>query len=296
MAQQVNMMRSLVLSGGAGKGSWSAGAILHLLGNLRIQYDSYCGVSSGAINAAFLAMFPIGEEKRAAETLCDMWSSIRSKDVYKDWYLLGKIQSIWRNSFYNSDPMRKLIKSNISLDRIRASGKKVSVGAVSLTSGKYRVFTQDDDDFVDAVMASCAFPVIFEPIPMRGELFIDGGQKSITPISAAIDSGAEIIDVIITSPELRDKKFIENPSLIDIIARSFDLFTERIMTSDIEKALLYNRLAEYGATNKKPIQMNIIRPEHNLTDDLLDFDSTKIQDMIRLGYDKAKEKFGDNPV
>jgi NTE family protein len=293
MPQQVNVMRSLVLSGGAGKGSWSAGAILHLLGNLHIRYDSYHGVSSGAINASFLAMFPTGEEKRAAETLADMWSRITSQDVYKDWYLLGKLQSIWRNSFYNSAPMRKLIKSNISLERIRASGKKVSVGAVSLTSGKYRVFTQDDDDFVDAVMASCAFPVIFEPVPMRGELFIDGGQKSLTPIGTAIDSGAEHIDIIITSPELRDKKFIDNPSIIDIIARSFDLFTEKIMTSDIEKAILYNRLAEYGATSKKPINMNIIRPDHNLTDDLLDFDPVKIQEMIRLGFDKAKEKVAE---
>jgi NTE family protein len=284
-------VRSLVLSGGSAKGAFASGALLYLLGELKINYDALHGVSSGAINAAFLAMFPAGEEKRAADTLADMWSNITSKDVYREWYLLGKVQSIWRNAFYNSSPMRKLIKSNISLEKIRASGKKVSVGAVSLTSGKYRVFTQDDDDFVDAVIASAAFPVIFEPVAIRGELFIDGGQKSISPISSAIDMGSEIIDIIMTSPEFRDKKFLDSPNIIDIIARSFDLFTEKIMSSDVEKALLYNKLAEVGASDKKPIKMNIIRPDHNLTDDLLDFDPEKIQNMIKLGYEGAKERY-----
>ena len=286
-------MRSLVISGGASKGAFGSGAILFLLGELETDYSAYCGVSSGALCAAFLAMFPSGEEKRAAETLADLWSKIRSSDIYKEWYLFGKFQSIWRNAFYNSAPMRKLIRSHISLDRIRASGKHVSVGAVSLTSGKYRLFTEADDDFVEAVIASASFPSLFEPIPLRNELFVDGGLKSISPISAAIDGGSEFIDVIITSPEFRDKKFISNPTILDVIARSFDLFTEKIMSSDIEKAILYNRLAEVGATDKKAIAMNIIRPDHNLIEDLLDFDPVKIQNMIKLGYDAAKSKYNN---
>ena len=286
-------MKSLVLSGGAAKGAYSSGAILYLLGHLEINYDAFHGISSGAINAAFLAMFPSGEEKRAAETLSDLWKNIKQSDVYREWYLFGKLQSIWRNSFYNAEPLHKLLRSHLSLEKIRASGKKVSVGAVSLTSGKYRTFTQDDDDFLDAVIASASFPSIFSPIEIRGELYSDGGLKSISPLSIAIDMGSEIIDAIITSPEFRDKKFIENPSIIDIIARSFDLFTEKIMTSDLEKATLYNQLAALHATDKKTITMNIIRPDHNLMEDLLDFDPVKIQNMITLGYDDAKKKYSD---
>ena len=284
-------MRVLVISGGSSKGAFACGAIKYLLQDRGIIYDSYCGVSCGAINSAFLSMFPTGDEKLASDTLRSLWQGISSKDIYREWYLLGIFQTIWRNSFYNTAPLRKLIRSNISLDKIRSSGKKVAVGAVSLTSGKYRTFTEADDDFIDAIIASSAFPVIFEPIKFRGELWVDGGQKSITPLATAIDMGATIVDVIMTSPEIRDKKFMDNPSTIDIIARSFDLFTEKIMSSDIEKAVLYNKLAALGGTSKKAITMNIIRPTYNLVENMLDFDPAKIQEMMDVGYNQAKLVF-----
>lgn len=281
-------MRVLVLSGGSSKGAFAAGAIQHLLGDLQIPYDVYCGVSSGAINAAFLAQYSVGQEKEASQTLCQLWQGITSRDVYRDWYLLGILQTIWRNSLLNSAPMRRLISQHISLERIRQSGRLVSVGAVSLQSGKYRTFTQADDDFVQSVQASCAFPVIFESVQIRGEQWVDGGNKSVSPLHTAIDMGADSIDVIMTSPVTRDKRFIAHPNTLDIVARSFDLFTEKIMSSDIEKALLYNRLAALGGTDRKAIKLRIIRPPCNLTDDLLDFDPAKIRDMMAVGYEEAR--------
>lgn len=53
----------LVLTGGANKGSYEAGAIYTLVRNLppeETQYQVISGISVGALNAAHIASYPIG--------------------------------------------------------------------------------------------------------------------------------------------------------------------------------------------------------------------------------------------
>ena len=283
-------MRAAVLSGGGSKGSWGAGCLYHLLHNLEINFDILCGVSVGAINAAFLAQFHPGQEKEAAQKLWDLWSQLENKSVYKRWFPFGRYHCLWKLGFYDSSPLRSLMEKYISLERIRATGKKVNVGLVSLTSGKYRVFDQSSDDFIDAVIASASFPVIFEPVKIGDEFFTDGGVKTITPITTAIDLGADEIHAIVTSPETRDKKFLKKLSIIDIMTRSFDLYTEKIMSNDLDKAVAYNRLAEAGIISTKSVKLHIIRPTINLVEDFLDFNPKKLQEMLQKGFQDAKHQ------
>jgi NTE family protein len=51
---------------------------------------------------------------------------------------------------------------------------------------------------VDAVMASAAIPGVFAPVSVDGDLLIDGGVCDNTPISHAIELGAEEIYVLPT--------------------------------------------------------------------------------------------------
>ncbi len=280
-------MRVLVHSGGGSKGAWGAGAIKHLLGDLRIQYDAICGVSVGAINGAFLAQFPRGQEELASFNLNEMWSKIDTAKIYRRWQPFGRLHAIWKNSFYDSSPLHNLIRDSISLDKIRNSGKTVCVGTVSLSSGKYTIFDQSSDHFIDAVIASASFPGMLEPVKFLGQLWSDGGIKEISPLKKAVELGADIIDVIITNPITRTKKFIENPTTVDILKRSIDLSTDKIMANDIEKVEMYNILAQNMLTHKKYVKLNIIRPENNLIEDLLDFRPEKIREMMEKGYKDA---------
>src|SRR5580698_151116 len=205
------MTRALVHSGGAAKGAWATGVIRYLLGDLGISYDIYTGTSVGAINVAFLAMFKSGEEQAALQLLTDWWLKLDSSKIYKPWPFWGRIAAAWRKSFYDSSPLHEIIRQNVSLEKIRASGKKISVGALNLHTGKYTVFNQDSDNFIDAVLASSAFPAMLSPIKINNDLYIDGGMKTLSPIKMAIEMGADDIDVITTSPDVRDKKFMEDP-------------------------------------------------------------------------------------
>ena len=283
-------MRALVLSGGGSKGSYQVGALLHLLGNLKLQYDILCGVSVGAINSAHLAMFKHGEEQKSIDLLHEMWLKINSSSIYKRHFPFGRWHALWKKSFYDSTPLHDLIKNNIDLNAIRRSNKIVTAGTVSLTSGKYNIFDQTSDYFIEAVIASASFPGMLAPVEFLDQLWTDGGVKEISPINKAIELGADIIDIIVTSPEVRIKKFIPNPTTVDILKTIIDLSSDKILANDIDKIKNHNELAKAGIKKYKNILINIIRPDNNLIEDLLDFDPSKIKNMIEIGYLDAKIK------
>lgn len=285
-------MKALVFSGGSEKGAYLAGTSKYLIGDLHISYDILCGVSVGAINASFLAQYTNEQSQEGVNKLCDLWLGLTNAALYHRWWPFGRWHSLWEKSIYNSSPLMSLIKETIDINKIRASGKQVAVGAVSASSGKYTIFTQTDDDFIEAIAASASFPGFFSPIRLRDEWWVDGGLKSYAPIQVAIDLGADEIDIVMTSPEIRLKHFIEEPNTADILKRALDLSSDKIMTNDVDKLKMYNRLAEAGVSGKKVIKTNIIRPQYNLTDDLLDFNPAKIAKMIDIGYEDAKRLYG----
>lgn len=284
-------MRALVLSGGGSKGSYQVGALKYILGELKIAYDAFCGVSVGAINSAFLAMFEAGQEAESSLQLSAMWETLDNSKIYKRWFPFGRWHAIWKKSFFDGQPLHDLLHEAISLDKIRAHGKLVNVGCVSLSSGKYTIFDQTSNHFIQAVIASASFPGMLPPVEFLGQLWSDGGVKEISPIKKAVELGADIIDVIVTSPITRIKKFIENPTTVDILKRSLDLAADKILANDIEKVELYNKLASIGLTEKKHVQLNIIRPDYNLIEDLLDFRPEKLAEMTQKGYNDAKCKY-----
>lgn len=284
-------MKALVLSGGGSKGSFQCGALSYILGEKQVKYDILCGISVGAINCAFLSMFHHGEEKKSAQILSEMWKQLDTSKIYQRWQPFGRWHSLWKKSFYDSSPLKHLIKSAIDLDKIKSTGKIVTVGAVSITSGEYKIFNQNSSNFIDAVIASASFPGMLEPIGFDGQLWTDGGVKQLSPITTAINLGADDIDVIITSPLNKVKKFINNPSTVDILKRTIDLSTDKLMTNDVEKIEMHNQLVNAGASPKKYVKINILRPTYNLTDDLLDFNPKKIKEMFDRGYYDASRNY-----
>ena len=74
---------AIVLGGGAARGAYQAGV-------LRSVADSYpdlrvsilTGVSSGAINAVYLASRP-GNLRKRAHQLCDLWAGLEVEEVFK---------------------------------------------------------------------------------------------------------------------------------------------------------------------------------------------------------------------
>ena len=294
-------MRALVLSGGASKGAYQAGALKHLLGDLGIQYDAVCGTSVGAINGAYLAMFPHGQEKKCIENLEKLWRTLTNSHIYVNWLdwpkpfsYIGYIAALWKPSLYNSQPLMDLVNKYYDQEKIRASGKKLRISAVSLNTGEFRMFSENYEDVVGAVLASSSFPGAFCPIKLENQLWTDGGVREITPLKSAIELGVDSIDVIVTSPRKELSDFTNDPNMLKLGPRIIDIMSEEIMINDLERALEINNLIKNGTVipNKKYIDIRIIRPDRELVKSSLEFEQEFIRPMIDKGYEDAKKLTG----
>lgn len=285
-------MRALVLSGGGVKGAYQVGALKHLIGDLGRNYDILSGISVGALNCSFMSMFSKEQEKQGLDKLLGFWHNANNKMVYKRWFPFGKLHALWKNSLYNSQPLVDLVRKNVNLEKVRQSGRIVSVGAVSLTTGHYKVFTGSDDHFVDGVIASSAFPAGLKAIEIAGELYTDGGVKHVTPLGEAIKYGATEIDMILCSPMSSTDKYDKKSAAIKLALRTIDLMTDELVAADLKKAVLHNEIASLKVGyDKKYVKINIIQPVQDLTENSLDFDHDKIMEMMEKGYQDSKIQF-----
>jgi len=283
------MKRALVLSGGGQLGGFQVGVLKYLMGEAGLQYNTYLGVSVGAINAAYLAMFSPDQHSRAAAGLEGLWSKLDTSKVYKRWCPFGRLHGLWKPALYNSSPLKDMIYNTLDIKNILASGNELRVGAVSLKSGEFRMFSQDYPKLADAVLASSAFPGILLPIEMEGDLWSDGGIRDVTPLGTVIGLGAEEVDVILCQRE--GSKSEQNPkNTIDVAMRAVSIMSDETAINDVRIALLINDLVKAGArSDKRYVKIRIFRPEKNLSDGLLEFKPEEIKEMISHGYYVAKK-------
>jgi len=289
----MNKKRALVLSGGGSKGAFQVGVLKYLIGELNNQYDIYTGISVGALNASFLSQFPKGKEKEALENLVNIWNKINKGNIYHNHRPFGKLEALWKSSVYDSSPLKDFVYNNLDPVKVKESGNELRISACSLLTGNLKVWNEKDTDVIrDAVLASSSFPVMFNPIKINDDLFTDAGVKDIAPLSAAIDAGAEIIDIIVTSPFGSQPWKTKRKNSIKVLLRSVDLMSDEILANDLIKLEKINKKVILGTADPryKYIEYNLYRPENLLTDNSLDFDRKLLDTMMVTGYKTVTEK------
>jgi predicted acylesterase/phospholipase RssA len=183
-------MRALVLSGGGARAVWQVGACHHLIAERGYWFDVIAGVSAGAVNAAALAHAhtPAGLPDEL-DHLRAVWFGIRGNDdVYRRRWLRALLHDV--------GPLRRLLTQEIDPARVAGSPIRLLIGYVDLLSGKYRTAGNDHATLVEAVMASCALPLVFPPVPLRHglELGVDGGVRRAAPVADAVRALADAPD------------------------------------------------------------------------------------------------------
>lgn len=301
-------MRALVLSGGGSFGSYQVGVLQHLLGSLQRSYDIVCGTSVGAINAAFLCMYRQGEEAGSIRDLSALWENVSTGAIYQPWPLIGCLAAPWKGSLYNSTPLHQLLDFGLDTQRLRSSGKSLSVGAVSLTTGRYKTWGEGDEDIKTAVKASSAFPLAFLPVRIRDEWWVDGGIWDNTPLHSALNKGAAYIDVILTFPIPRGigksplgqqngifgkAAKLANSFMNGMFLDGFKL--SRGYTINNRQAFLQDGLIKgieeggLGGGGYRYVNINVYHPGKFLGVNPLVFDTDKIKENILLGHQDAAQ-------
>jgi NTE family protein len=204
----------LVLQGGGALGAYQAG-VYEALHEAHVEPDWVIGTSIGAINGAIIAGNP---REQRIDRLKQFWEQVAYRGsatsgllpVLDEWLRNLSIMTRGIPAFfapspgamfgihpagimesaalYSTVPLRETLLSLIDFSYLNGKETRLTVGAVSVGSGRMRYFTNRDAPLdVDHVMASAAFPPGFPSVRLEGESWWDGGIYSNTPLEAVLD-------------------------------------------------------------------------------------------------------------
>jgi NTE family protein len=207
----------LVLQGGGALGAYQAGAFEELAG-AGFAPDWITGVSIGAINATLIAGNP--PERRVAR-LREFWERATSRapfvppaalDMFRPWFnglsfagtaTLG-IPGFFvprplppffapdgtpdALSFYSTEPLKATLEELADFDLINSRRVRLSLGAVNVRTGESVYFDNHRTRIVpEHIMASGALPPGFPPVTIDGEVYLDGGIATNSPLAYVME-------------------------------------------------------------------------------------------------------------
>lgn len=287
---------ALVLSGGGAKGAFQVGAEKYLREEKGYRWDIIAGVSVGALNGAMLAM----EKYERLETI---WRTISNKKVYKGRFGAFSIFKLFfgARSIYSNDPLARLIEREVEPERIV---KDLRIGAVSLRTGNYTVFSGRDPDIRKAILASTVVPVVWPPqyVSRDYRMMVDGSLRRFSPIGDVLDADPEEVVVVNCWPRHPPSLKEQPKHLLDIALRGLEISSASVIHSDIHEFTDINRnvleAAEKGVTlhnaKGKPykyFKCLIIEPGEHLGS-ILDFSREAVDWSRLMGWERAREVSG----
>jgi NTE family protein len=267
--------RVLVLQGGGALGSYQAGAYQALC-HFDFEPDWIAGISIGAINAAIIAGNP--PEKRV-ERLKEFWELVSSPVPWNPVTTDNRGRSLFNEtsaaliatfgvpgffkprfppaplwppgspqsqSYYDTTPLRATLERLVDFDRINDLKTRLSVGAVSVTTGNFKYF--DNFEFrklgkkigPEHVMASGALPPGFPSIVIEGEHFWDGGIATNTPLDYVLDAEIDN-DLMIFQVDLFSARGPLPVSLLEAAEREKDIrFSSRTRMNTDKNRQIHN--------------------------------------------------------
>jgi NTE family protein len=280
--------RVLVLQGGGALGSYQAGAFQALCRS-GFEPEWVAGISIGAVNAAIIAG---NDHEKRVDRLKEFWEMVskpvpwnpilkgdRSRSVFNETsaaliatfgvpgFFTPRIPPapLWpqghpqAQSYYDTAPLKNTLERLVDFDRINDLKCRLSVGAVSVTSGNFKYF--DNFEFrklgkkigPEHIMASGALPPGFPSIVIEGEHYWDGGIASNTPLDFVLDAEIDR-DLLIFQIDLFSARGPLPVSLLEAAEREKDIrFSSRTrMNTDKNKQIHNARRALRELFGKLP--------------------------------------------
>jgi NTE family protein len=270
-----NAQPVLVLQGGGALGSYQAGAFQALC-NAGFEPEWIAGISIGAVNAAIIAG---NDAHTRVDRLKEFWQMVsapvpwnpvlkteRGRSIYNETsaaiiatfgvpgFFTPRIPPapLWpmghpeAQSYYDTAPLKKTLERLVDFDRINDLKCRLSVGAVSVTSGNFRYF--DNVEFKrqgkriepEHIMASGALPPGFPSVVIDGEHYWDGGIASNTPLDFVLDAEIDR-DLLIFQVDLFSARGPLPETLLEAAEREKDIrFSSRTRMNTDKNRQIHN--------------------------------------------------------
>lgn len=273
------MKTALVLSGGGARGAYEAGVITFLREDLEprlgrpARLDILCGTSVGALTACALA----ATAHRPAEqgrALRELWARLTLEQVLRFGVtdLARAAVQLGGGGLINPQALRRLmlhldwpsIGRNLRAGRLDA----LSIAATRVSDGRTALFVQQPRRerqrwFEDAhfevsearigprhALASAAMPLLFAPVELHGQLYLDGGLRLLVPLTPALRLGAQRVAVVSLHPEqpfghaAPEEPFL--PTAAFLAGKAVNALLQDRVDQDVESLRRVNALIEAG--------------------------------------------------
>ena len=251
---------AFVLSGGASLGAIQVG-MLRALYERDITPDLIVGTSAGALNGAYIASRP--QTSATADRLAAIWRELRRGQVFPVNPLTGLLGFLGaRDHLVPESGLRRLIERHVQCPELAEFPIPLHVVAVDVVSG--HELRLSHGPVLDAVLASAAIPGVLRPVSWEGRALMDGGVANNTPISHAVELGAERIYVLPTGHACS----LDAPphGALAMALHAISLLTHRRLIDDIER----HRADAHLIVMPPPCPLNIQPIDFAHADELID--------------------------
>ena len=234
---------AMILSGGGARGAYEVGVLWYIFDDLtRIlgappRIEIICGTSVGAINGCYLAAH-LGDPELGLRRLVELWSDLELARVLG--FGVRQLASLPRvllgggdgHGLFDVRPMADLVQREISWRAVSRCLRgnllrALTVSCTEISTGRTVVFMQTAPSLTipaaapprtlfraqrigpHHALASAAIPLLFPPVRIDDELYLDGGLRQNTPIAPALRLGATHIFAIGSSREVEGRIVLE---------------------------------------------------------------------------------------
>jgi NTE family protein len=241
---------AFVLAGGASLGAMQAG-MLRALYERGIRPDMLVGTSAGALNAAYVASRP--QTVETAKELGRVWCGLHRQDVFPIHppTLIGGLGS-HRDHLVPARPLRRLISRNLELEHLEQANVPLHLVTFDLLSG--HEVRLSEGSALDAVLAAAAIPGVLPPIRWGEQLLVDGGVVNNTPISHAVELGAQRIYVLATLDPADRSLGLPPRGALDAAVHAFTLLVGARLEADLARYAPDAELILLPASNPTRVQ------------------------------------------
>ncbi|MEK6279429.1 MAG: patatin-like phospholipase family protein [Acidobacteriota bacterium] len=155
------------------------------------------------------------------------------------------LQFVDLSALISVEPFRQMLEKTIRSENLRHSDRKLRIVATNWETGEVKTFQNEDvadrEFGPQMIMASAAIPMLFPPVKVAGELYIDGGTVMNTPLKCALQAGATTMHIIYLDPDVGNIPIRRLMNSIDTFDRVFTIMLATKINEDIETAAWINQ-------------------------------------------------------
>lgn len=268
----------LVLEGGGMRGSYTAGVLDYFM-EKDVMFSDVYGVSAGAlIGANFLC----GQIGRGFRTLTGYIGDKRYSGVR---------HLIKEGNWFNVDFSYNRIPNELDpadYETYKNSPMRFHSVIANLETGKAEYYhITDMTKEMDWLRASASLPLLSKPVPLKGQLYLDGGICDSIPIGKSMQDGNKKSVVILTQHRGFVKKPSSNRYPARVVYRNYPAFVKAME----ERHNMYNAQTELAYSQEKLGKAYIIQPEEPVQIARLEKDRAKLKRLYDIGYRDGKKHF-----